>query len=245
MMKKIAPFFLILTCALLFIGCSKKEKRLRIGIDPEWYSLQLMGKEGNVLAFSNELLREIGKTQGFSFDQITKSWDNLLEGLEEREYEAILSSLRPYLFRENKYQFSELYLATGPVLVLKKGHSGMGNGNLMNKEIGVDTQANEALLAAHYQGATVRYYGTVPQLINAILNEEIDGALINVITAQSFVKQPHEGELEIASFPLNNAGLRFITLSKEKELVGSFNKGLKEAKEKGIYQKLLKKWALD
>ena len=53
------------------------------------------------------------------------------------------------------------------------------------------------------------------------------------------------GKIKIATPPLNNAGLRLVTLQGEhKDLIDTFNRGLTKLRQNGVYDKLLKKWEL-
>ena len=81
--------------------------------------MDFQGKEPKVFALSNELLHEISRHEGINFERINRNWDNLTLGLEEKRYDAILSSIYPYVYELKKYHFSDLYLNTGPVLMTK------------------------------------------------------------------------------------------------------------------------------
>ena len=113
----------ILSCLLVAFacfGCSTK-KSVRIGIDPTWYPLELDGKEANVFAFVDELLQEISRTSRVNFQRVSFSWDDLLLNMEQGNCEAVVSSMTPLVYNLDKYNFSPLFLETGPVLIVQKG----------------------------------------------------------------------------------------------------------------------------
>jgi len=75
---------------------------------------------------------------------------------------------------------------------------------------------------------------------------DVDGAVVSLLVAQIFVKNLYNKVLKISSPPLNNEGLRLITITNQnKELIEVFNRGLDECKKRGIYQNLLLKWELN
>src|SRR5689334_6241326 len=116
---KMKYLFLCLLCAL-FYGCQSPSSidEKKIGVDPSWFPLSIPGRENNVTGFSTELLKEIGKMEKLHIVKVTVNWDDLVDGLRKQKYEAILSSIPPYTFNKQTYDFSELYLLTGPVLVV-------------------------------------------------------------------------------------------------------------------------------
>ena len=109
---------LILFCLLFFISCTgPSSKTFRIAIDPSWYPLPLMGQEKYVLGFSTELLQEIVKIETSLLQPSRQVGIPSYGDFQEGHYEGMLSSLEPQLFNMKDYDFSELYLPTGLVLV--------------------------------------------------------------------------------------------------------------------------------
>ena len=63
---------LMLFLMMVLGGCngttSPTKKHYIVARDPTWYPLDFMGKGDNVLAFSDELLNQIAKIEGFSVE---------------------------------------------------------------------------------------------------------------------------------------------------------------------------------
>ena len=237
-------FFLLSIC-ITFVGCDSKQKSYTIGIDPSWFPSNLKGREAHFFAFSRELLEEIARLEKVQFSQVNRSWDNLDDGLKEKQYDAILSSIYPHIFEKERYSFSDLYIGTGPVLIVKKEEKLEVN-TQATAEIGVYQKENQALLIKLYPKATIRTYGTLPSLWDSLLKGLINAGCIDYFRAKFYVNDLYKEEVEIMTPPLNEAGLRLITLHAEhQELIELFNRGLKNARKSGAYEKLLKKWGLD
>ena len=118
-------------------GGASKGKEYQIGIDPSWYPLSLMGMESNILAFTQELFVEMSHLENVNFVQSRKNWDNLLLGLQQKKEDGMLSSMQPHLFTVKTYDFSDLMIKTGPVLVVPKGSDITSISMMDGKEIGV------------------------------------------------------------------------------------------------------------
>jgi polar amino acid transport system substrate-binding protein len=243
-MKKI--FILFSLCFLLFNSCGQRIRPVyRIGVDPTWYHLELMGKEKNLLGFSTDLLKEIGMLKKINIELIMRSWDNLAEGLKEESYAAILSTITPYLFNRETYDFSDIYLSTGPVLIVSASSSVTSLKEMEGKEVAIQRGSQNEPLFEKYPGVLLRIYDSIPQALNDVAKQVIDGAIVDILTAEGYVQDIYHGELKIATPPLNKEGVRLITLhGKEAKLIENFNEGLRELKENGVYSQLARKWSL-
>ena len=237
----IVSLLLVLLC-----GCFGKKKTYdyRIGLDPSWYPLELAGREKQVLAFSIELLHEIAKEKKLNLIIVQMNWDNLTMDLNNENYEAMLSSLHPYLFYQKKYSFSQLYLGTGPALVVPKAAAVDNLDQMKGREIAVMRGSSAALLLQKYP-VILRPYDSVPGAFNDILTQSIDGAVVDVMIAQAYTRNIYQTSLKLATGPLTDQGLRLITMyHKSPKLLTAFNEGLSKLKESGRYEKLLQKWGL-
>ena len=240
-------FFLFLSLSLVTTGCSKKKTYdYRVAIDPTWYPLELPGLYSNLVAFATELLQEISQTRKMKTLLVTMGWDNLLSGLQEKKYEGMFSSMYPFVFYEKKYSFSDPFLFTGPVLIVPIKSKIHSLDMLKGKEVAVMTGSTGAVLLEKYPGVLQRNYDMVPDALNAILAQTVDAAVVDHLIAKAYIRDLYQQQLKIATPPLNDRGLRLITLyNQSPALIKEFNKGLRKLKDNGKYDELLKKWNLD
>lgn len=241
---KYKSFCILLCLVFLVFGCSKKKTfDYRIGVDPSWYTVEAPGMDKNLLAFSTELLQEIAHIKKKTITLIPKSWDNLTLGLAEKEYEGVLSSLYPYIFYTKKYSFSDPYLMTGVVLVVAEKSKIDSLEMLKGKEVGVLRGSTAVTLVDKYPDVMAKNYDAVPTIFNDLLTQNVDAVLVDNLLAQAYIRDLYHGQLKIVTAPLTDQGLRLITIYDQAPgLIKDFNKGLKELKENGRYDELLKKW---
>ncbi len=242
--------FLFLTlmafqCLLSGCGTSEDSSLRKVAIDPMWSSLSLKGRESNLTGFATDLLQEIGRVEKINFVKISVSWDQLIPTLMNKDVEAILISMSPYNFNQNQFDFSELFLNTGPVLVVPSSSRVSALNQLDGKEIAALSGTNGVLILEKYPGILIRNYDSVPQALNAIVKGDIDGALIDILTATAYLQDIYHESLKIATPTLNDSGLRMVALHTiSPDLIEGFNEGLDKLKSNGTYDRLLKKWSL-
>jgi ABC-type amino acid transport substrate-binding protein len=234
-------------CLLFALGCGKshRSETYTIGIDPYFYPLNLKGQDKNVLGFSTELLQEIGKKKKIQLATRRMNFNDLVEGLNKKQVDAILSSMQPHLFLENTYSFSDVYLHTGPVLVVRANSKFDALEELTGKEVAVESGSTSILVVEKVPGIIVRPYDSNAKALDDLAAGTIDGVVMDVLTAHGFVNDLFKERLKISTHPLNPEGIRLVTRFKAQEsLVEDFNEALEELMDDGIYDDLLKKWNL-
>lgn len=235
--------FLFLIC--LFACGSSTHSTYRIGMDPSFYPLNLGAKDVNVFAFFNDFIAAIAKEENIKIETVTRSWDNVLDGLETGSYQGAFSSMTPRAFNKKIYSFSDIVLPTGPVLITTKGSSIQSLKDLNNKIVAAPASSSAFLQLSHNPTLQVEPYNQVSQALNQLLAGEYQAVAVDIISAISYVKDLYEGQLVILDEFLIDEGVRIVTMhDKDPAIIHLFNEGLKKLKEKGIYQHMLKKWSV-
>jgi polar amino acid transport system substrate-binding protein len=159
--------FVLVTC-IFFLSCGGKKSGdfdYIVALDPLWYSLEAPGREADLTAFTTELILEIGKLEKVSIGIYQRSWSNLMYALQEGQCDAICSTMQPYLFYEKLYNFSNLYLMTGPVLVTPAQSPFKSLDRLKGEIIGIQRDSNAAIVfrkISPYRSKNVRLEPTSP-----------------------------------------------------------------------------------
>jgi polar amino acid transport system substrate-binding protein len=239
-MKKI----LILLVLLLNCCTNKETFSYRIALDPLWTTTGLKGREQNLNGFTSDVFKEISKQQNIQIQLVMRNLNNLVDGLTQKKYEGMLSTIHPYLFNLQTYDFSELFLTTGPVLVVATHSPYTSLKTFEGKEIGLISGSNNEVFLEDPL-ILPRFFDSVPQALNAVANGEIEGALIEGLIAQTYCNDLYQHKLKITSEPLNTNGIRLLTVHGENGLlIEQFNKGLEALHASGQFQKLQQKWFL-
>lgn len=228
-------------------GCEKKPSGYdyKVAFDPAWYSLEMQGRESQLTAFSSELIEAIGKEENLRIGVYQRSWSNLMLGLQDNDYQAICTPMQPYLFYEKLYVFSEVYLATGPVLVVGAKSSWNGLSELGGHEVGIVRGSPYALILEKFPNIIQRTYDSPQAALDAVSHGNLEAMLLDILTAEAFTHDLYQGQVKISSAPLTQEGIRLVGIhGKSEALVRRFNRGLSKIKSNGTYSKIAQKWGL-
>lgn len=239
--------FASILCLLLLCGCGNNSSQYdyKIALDPEWYSIEIEGRQSALTAFSSELIVAIGETENMKIGVFQRSWSNLMLGLQENDCQAICSPMQPYLFYEKLYAFSDIYLATGPVIVSEIHTAWDSLKKLEGQEVGVLRGSSYALILEKYPQILQRTYDSIQAALDDVKQGVIQAVILDALTAEAFTRDLFRGQLKISSEPLTDEGIRLVGLpGNSEELIRKFNKGLARVKAKGTYAKIAKKWGL-
>lgn len=221
------------------------EQLYRIARDPTWYPLNLMGKEKNVLAFSNDLLLMIAKMQKVRLELVSVDSSLLFEGLDKNDFQAVVSSMMPNVLNSRRYSFSDPFFFVGPVLIVRADSTVKSLEEMKNMVIGIKSDAPVALSVSKYP-VYYRSYTSMTDAFNDLYQKRIDGLLMPILQADTYINTFHHNEFKVVTSPLTDEGLRLVARKNpiSEYLLDQFNLGLLQMFEDGSYSALLKKWDL-
>lgn len=239
----------------LIRSCSHPEhmrkKLYYIGRDSTWYPQQLMGKERNLKAFTNDIMAAIAKETQLHFEWIETGPVALIEGLDNGNYDAIISAIRPNFINRNKYIFSDLFFELGPVLIVKQTSSAKSLKDMQDKTIGIRTGSFLIFNTikeggAHAYNFLITSYDNANKALESLDKNQMDGVIMEAIPAYAFTEGFYSDRLKIVTPPLTDEGLRLVALKEQdsQELISDFDKALRKLKDDGTYDKLISKWNL-
>ncbi len=249
-MSNMAFFFRLFAAFLfaagMFCGCSRERTVLRIGIDSNWYPLDFNSEQSFVNGFMEDLLQEVAAYSGMRIEKVEANWDSLLDGMREKRYDAVLTSIPPYNFNLAKYDFSKNVLDLGPVLIVQE-RSKMGSLDELSHElVGIIAGSDASLILQKHSDILMRSYPSIPVLLDALTDGELKGALLDRLPASSYVRDLYAGALKIVSKPLSAKGLHLAVLKgQQKRALELFDKSLEHLQKKKKLDAMLAKWQLD
>lgn len=247
--KKAAPLLQLMAFAIALAGaflwgCTHLRKNpYLIGRDPTWYPENLANKTEQINGFTNALIAKIGNKKLVIVESDSV---NLLAKLDDQTFDAILSSYPPTVTAKGRYLFSNPYLLIGPVLVVPKSSTTTSIAELSEKIIGLSPDDESIQIAQKNPSLVIRNYASMPVALKDLAAGKLDAVLINTLEANALVPKFYANTLRIATYPLNDKGLRLITsLGQNEELITVFNEKLAALRESDEYTTLRMQFQVD
>lgn len=243
-----------LTITCLFVialaGCNSNPSvqgtSYRIGRDPTWYPLDFEGQETNVLAFSDALIDAIGRSEQFDVAFFPVTWELIPIVLRSKRADAVLSAIPPIPQYRDLYDFSDVYLYLGPVLIVPASSSAKSLEDLKGKMVGVPGGSSSMLLVAKMPNVVIRDYMNMGLALEDLAQGRVDGVVMPALAAYAYVRDFYSDRLRVVTAPMTDDGLRLLVKKGTNgHLIEAFNSGLKIAVEDQNYDQLQRKWRLN
>jgi polar amino acid transport system substrate-binding protein len=216
-----------------------------IARDPNFYPLNLMGRERSFVAFTNDLLYEIAKNNELKIQIFSLSSNVLFESLDNENVDSVLVALKPSPFMRQKYLISDSFYEVGPVVIVNVLSSFNSLKDLQNKVVGY-RRGSQELYEFSQLNLLLRPFDSMTIAFDELEKRLIDGLILPLVPAHTYTNVFYSGKMRIITTPLNDEGLRLVSTKSEihQILIERLNKGLKKIKLEGKYDELLKKWGL-
>lgn len=245
----------ILTLVLVFIGFFRSftaqffptPDTYRIARDRSWTGLGMWGNDKQLLGFSDELLVAIARQQGFYLELVNVSPRTILEGLEDENYDAIISWMAPDTLTKQVYTFSHPFYLLTPILVVQEHAQYDSLNDLAGRSVAI-LQDSQALNHHHHLPAVNWFpYHNAAISLDDLVRNRVDGVVLDLFSAYAFASGVYKGSIRIIPAVITDEAIRVVSTrdGQGEDLIPLINQGLEELKINGAYQKLLKKWGLE
>lgn len=244
--KRFSKFFCFFISFILFFSssCTSSTKGgYRIGVDPSFYPLNIGLLEKNVYGFVQEVLLEMAEELNVKFFLYKSNPVDLFSDLKNEKYDGLVSIRYPYNFEKDQFNFSKSFLQTGPSLITMKEAKYNSLADMKERLIGYITGDAAVLILEKYPELILKTYEDIPTMLNDVQNGFLDGAILPYLIGYNFINNLYTN-LKLLD-PLNDEGLRVLSLKQNPQITKLFDRGLKKLSSKGILQKLQKKWKLN
>jgi polar amino acid transport system substrate-binding protein len=220
---------------LVLCACSRTQAPIRIGVDSHWGAFDFGQETPYVNGFIGEVLGEISKQSGRPIEKIDASSDSLLAGLKSGRFDAILT--QPPGFGE-VFETSPVLVELGAILIVNKAGKWKSLEGLKGELVGVIEGDPCEQIVGRQGDLVIRRYVGIPELLNAVVLGEIEGAVVNRLPAINYVADLYAPVLKVVGKPMSQSGIYLIS----KDAV--FPSEIAALKSKRHWDELLRKWRL-
>lgn len=257
-LKKVGAIALAFTIAMSFSGCGDKvtisgenmdekeettqTKKYVIATNISSPPFEFKNFLDDYVGIDVDLLNAIAEKQGFTYEFVPMSFNNILQALDNGEVDGAMAGIFITEERKERYDYSQPYLGSGIVLAVNASRRDINSyEDLAGKQVAV----TRGTIAEEFAESIKDKYG-----FSIISFDEYTDTYKNVLKGNSqaiFEDNLVVGFLISYGFDLNvvsDIGQSYfygfaVPKGKNPELIEMFNNGLNEIIESGEYEKIL------
>ncbi|MHB1355114.1 MAG: basic amino acid ABC transporter substrate-binding protein [Anaerolineae bacterium] len=223
-------------------------KKYILASDATFPPMEMVDANKQIVGFDIDLINAIAKAMGFEVEIINTAWDGIFAGLENGDYDAILSSVSITEERQQTYDFSDPYINAGQSVVVRVDETAIqSDQDLPGKNVGAQIATTGALAVGEIEGVILKEYDTIDLAFLDLMNGAVDAVVVDTPVAAQYVltSETFKGKFIIVGEPFTDEyyGL-VVRKGKSAELLQLFNEGLQKIKDDGTYDNIYAKWIL-
>jgi cystine transport system substrate-binding protein len=220
----------------------KEEGVLKVGTEGTYPPFTFHDESGKLTGFDVEIAEEVAKRLGLEVEFMETQWDGMFAGLDAKRFDMIANQVGIKPERQEKYDFSNPYIASAAVLVVGEGNADIASfEDLQGKKAAQSLTSNYGDLAKSYGAELVGVEG-FNQAMELIASKRVDGTINDKLSVLDYTKQKPDAPIKIADEAEDAAASGLMFRKDSGQLVEEVNKALTEMQEDGTYTKISEKW---
>jgi L-cystine transport system substrate-binding protein len=220
----------------------KSAGSLRIGTEGTYPPFTFHGDKNELVGFDVEIGRAVAEKLGVKADFFEGKWDGLIAGLDANRYDVVINQVGISDARKAKYDFSDPYIASKAVLIVKDGNTDIKTfADLKGKKSAQSLTSNFAKLATD-SGAELVGTDGFDQSIQLVLQGRADATLNDNLSFLDFKKKKPDAPVQIVATQDSADYSGVIFRKGNPELKAAIDKALADIKSDGTYEKISQKY---
>jgi polar amino acid transport system substrate-binding protein len=244
MRKTMMTLLTALVALGLLTGCAQSDDgALVVATDatfPPFEYVEESTKE--IVGFDIDLMNAIAEQAGLNINYQNVSWDPLLAGMADCQYDMAISAMTITPERAEVFSFSTPYINAGQIVAVSIDNNTIGGPtDLVGGTIGAQIGTTGAMEAEAIENSTVKVYDTYELAFLDLANGQIDAVIADYPTAVAFVNQNAE-RLKVVGevFTEESYGIAFC--KGNDDLIAQVNAALAELQADGFIEELVLTW---
>lgn len=239
----------VLAASMLFTGCGKKETAdggeipdtIVVGTNAEFPPFEYVNDDGDVDGFDMAVMKEVGKKIGSKIEIKNMEFKSLIGSMESGNLDVIAAGMTVTKERERQVDFTDSYYTAKQYVIQKQGGSIKSADDLEGLTIAVQEGTTGDLLATdEIKDSNVKRFKKGVDAVMDLKKGGSDVVIIDANPAQEFVKA-NKG-LEVVKDLFDDEEYAFAVQKDNTKLKDAINDALKEMKDDGTFDKLVKEY---
>lgn len=224
-------------------GCGQETLKVRIATDATWPPFEYVDQQTmEIVGFDIDLIKAIAEEADLEIEIINVSWDPLLAGMAQCQYDAAISAMTITEERKEAMLFSNPYFEAGQLVTVHYDNTDIkSKEDLGGKTVGAQIGTTGSFEVEKIAGAILRTYDDIGLAMQDLMNGQIDAVISDNPLAMGYANaNPDKLKTVGAVFTSEYYG---IAVCKDKpELLDRINEGLAKVKDRGLIDELILEW---
>jgi len=263
-MKKTA--LIALAAAVLFgfglTGCSKQEQKpadkpaqaaapapkakIVFASDCTWPPMEFLTVEKKeIVGFDIDLVKEMAVAAGFDYEIKNTAWDGIFAGLENGQYDAVISSVTITDERKKTMDFSDPYFKCNQAIVVPVADNKTAKlADLKGKFVGGQIGTPGVMEVEKDKNLKLKSYDEVGLAFEDLVNGRIAGVVCDTPTAAQYALQndKYKAKLRVVGEIPTDEYYGIAVKKGKADTLALLNAGIKKVKDSGKLDEIKKKW---
>jgi len=213
----------------------------RVGLDPSFPPFEVVDHEGQIVGFDVDLARAIAARWGVRVTLVSIGFDGLTDAVRAGKVDAVISAMPYDATLTRDVRFSDPYFEAGWRVVVPVDspvrHLDDLSGSRLAAEWGSKGDLWARRLQARYAAVELVLKPTPEEVVQAVLGDEADAAILDGVTAREQANQ-----LRSVGEPLSSEPYVVVMPRRAPRLQAEVNKSLRALREDGTLDALEARW---
>ncbi|SSY70748.1 substrate-binding periplasmic protein [Alysiella crassa] len=222
----------------------------RVGVDPTYQPFISRTNNGELEGFDVDVLREIGKREGFAVEFVPKPWSGIFAYLDDKSLDMITGGAVATEERRQKWAVSNPYYQVTTVLVVKENSPIKTYEDAKDKRVAYTAGGSVERTLKKLQGTetldATQNFASSWLRVKSVMTNGSDAAIGTSASFEYYAVQYPEQKLRVI-YPTSPEydDVVFVLNQSNTELLNRLNKGLASLEADGTLNKLKEKWKMN
>ncbi len=235
--------FCLLVVSIMATSCGQQTTKIRVATEATYPPFTYTDEQtSQIVGFDIDLMKAIAQKENLEIEFVVMSFEPLLEGMAQGEYDAAISAISITEERKSDMLFSDPYFRIAHVVTVHKDNTSItGKDSLTGKVVGVEIRSTSASDMGEMEGVTIKNYVEYGSAFDDLMDGVIDAVVSDDTIAIHYVSR-NTDKLRLVGEPFNQEYYGIAVAKNKAKLLTKINAGLKAAKSEGLIEELAEKW---
>jgi polar amino acid transport system substrate-binding protein len=233
----------LLIASLIITSCGGQSQKIKVAMDATWPPFEYVDEQTkDIVGFDVDLIKAIAEKKGLELELLNVSWDPLLAGMAQCQYDIAISAMTITEERKQSFLFSDPYFAAGQIVTVRADNMDIaGKDSLAGKTVGAQLGTTGAIETEKMDGVTLKTYDDIGLAFQDLMNGQIDAVIADNPLALGYVGQ-NPDKLKTVGEVFTDEYYGIAVCKNKPDLQATLNEGLAEVQAEGLIDQLIVKW---